>query len=332
MELTGKKVFVTGGGGFIGSHLVEALVKRGCQVTAFTHYNSLGTNGWLDHVEKEVRDAIEIIPGDIRDAYCVKKAMQGADVVFHLSALIGIPYSYYSPEAYVATNVQGTLNVLQAARELNVKKVVHTSTSEVYGTAQFVPITELHPINPQSPYAASKAGADFLALSFHRSFDLPVAIIRPFNTYGPRQSARAIIPTIITQILSGKREIQLGSLHPNRDLNFVTDTVAGFIAAAESDQSIGEICNIGSGKEISMKELVALIKRLMESDIAIIEDPLRKRPGKSEVERLLASPQKARELLQWESRVDLENGLKKTIAWFSNKDNLALYASNKYAI
>ena len=332
MELKNKKVFVTGSGGFIGSHLLEALVHKGCEVKAFVHYNSFNKNGWIDSLEKSIIDAIEIISGDIRDAYCVKKAMKGSEVVFHLASLIGIPYSYYSPEAYVETNIKGTLNVLQAAEEINIKKIIHTSTSEVYGTAQFVPITENHPINPQSPYAATKAAADFLAMSFYRSFHVPVVIVRPFNTYGPRQSTRAIIPTIITQILSGAKEVKLGSLYPTRDLNFVTDTVDGFIKAAEIDSSVGNIFNLGSGNEISIKELAARVISLMGSNVEVVEDPLRKRPEKSEVERLVADYHKAKEELHWVSLTGFEDGLVKTIDWFSDKNNMHYYKNEKYAI
>lgn len=332
MNLLDKRVLVTGAGGFIGSHLVEALVKKGCKVQAFVHYNSFNRWGWLDYVDKKIKDSVEIFAGDIRDPNGIKEAIKNIDVVFHLAALIGIPYSYHSPDTYVDTNVKGTLNILQAARELEVEKVVHTSTSEVYGTAQFVPITEKHPINPQSPYAATKAGADFLALTFYRSFELPVAIIRPFNTYGPRQSARAIIPTIIAQILSGKRKIKIGSLHPTRDLTYVEDTAEGFMKVAESGSSIGRVINIGNNAEISIGDLVDLIARLMNVEIEIVTEESRIRPEESEVERLWADTEKAKELSGWSPEHTLEEGLKETIKWFSNPDNLRFYKQGIYNV
>jgi NAD dependent epimerase/dehydratase len=288
-----KRVLVTGADGFIGSHLVEALVGKGYAVRPFVLYNSFGSWGWLDTVDPEVRESLDIFAGDVRDPHGVKAAMYGCDIVFHLAALIAIPYSYHSPDTYVDTNVKGTLNVVQAARELGVEKVVHTSTSEVYGTAKFVPITEEHPLQGQSPYSASKIGADQIAWSFFASFDTPIAIVRPFNTYGPRQSARAVIPTIITQIATGKRRIKLGALRPTRDFNYVDDTVRGFIAAAESDASIGEVINVGSGFEISIGDLAHLIAEAMGVEIDIETDDVRLRPEKSEVERLLASNEKA---------------------------------------
>ncbi|HET7657484.1 MAG TPA: NAD-dependent 4,6-dehydratase LegB, partial [Bacillales bacterium] len=294
-----KKVLVTGADGFIGSHLTEKLVKLGYRVRAFVYYNSFNSWGWLDHSAKEIRDQIEVFSGDVRDPHGVKEAMKGCDVVYHLASLIAIPYSYHSPDTYIDTNIKGTLNVVQAARELNVEKVVHTSTSEVYGTAQYVPIDEAHPLQGQSPYSASKIGADQIALSFYRSFETPVAIIRPFNTYGPRQSARAVIPTIITQIANGKKTIQLGSTHPTRDFNYVTDTVNGFISIAESDQSIGEVINIGSNFEVSVGETVRLIAKLMDKEITIETKDERIRPGKSEVERLWAENAKAFKLTRW---------------------------------
>ena len=272
MNLSNKKVLVTGAGGFIGSHLVEALVKKGCNVRAFVHYNSFNRWGWLDYVDKNTKNSIEIFAGDVRDPNGVREAMKNIDVVFHLAALIGIPYSYHSPDTYVDTNIKGTLNILQAARDFNVEKVIHTSTSETYGTAQFVPIAEDHPINPQSPYAATKAGADFLALTFYRSFNLPVAVIRPFNTYGPRQSARAVIPTIITQVKSGEKKIKIGSLHPTRDFTYVKDTAEGFIKIAESDNSLGKVLNAGNNTEISIKNLVELIAKLLKTEIEVITD------------------------------------------------------------
>jgi dTDP-glucose 4,6-dehydratase len=332
MNLDGKKALVTGGGGFIGSHLVEALLRKGCNVVALVHYNSFNRWGWLDSLHKEMLKEIEIFSGDIRDPYGVKKAMTNTNVVFHLAALIGIPYSYHSPEAYVDTNVKGTLNILQAARELEIERIVHTSTSEVYGTAQFVPITEEHPINPQSPYAATKTAADFLSLSFYRSFNLPVTVIRPFNTFGPRQSARAIVPTIISQILANEKRVSLGSLDPTRDLNFVMDTVEGFLRAAEANTAFGEVINIGTGHDVSMGNLAKRISELMGVDIEIYEDPKRIRPDKSEVGRLCAANQKARSLLQWSPKYSLDDGLGQTIEWFRKKDNLALYKSNIYNI
>ena len=332
MNLLNKKVLVTGAGGFIGSHLIEELVEKGCKVRAFVHYNSFNFWGWIDCLDKNVKDSIEVFAGDVRDPYGVKKAMQDCDVVFHLAALIGIPYSYHSPDTYVDTNIKGTLNILQAARELEVEKVIHTSTSEVYGTAQFVPITEEHPVSPQSPYAATKAGADFLALSFCRSFNLAVAVIRPFNTYGPRQSARAVIPTIITQIVSGKTRMKLGSLYPTRDLTYVKDTVQGFISVAESDNSISKVINIGSNFEISVGELTNLIAKLMSVEIEVETDERRQRPQKSEVERLWTDNKKARELLEWSPKFALEEGLRETIEWFGNPDNLKFYKPSIYNI
>jgi len=332
MNLKNKKVLVTGAGGFIGSHLVELLVNKGCKVRALVHYNSFNRWGWLDYIDKKIKDSIEVFAGDIRDPYGVKKAMQGCDVVFHLAALIGIPYSYHSPDTYVDTNIKGTLNILQAARELEIQKVIHTSTSEVYGTAQFVPITENHPVNPQSPYAATKAGTDFLALSFYRSFNLPIAIIRPFNTYGPRQSARAVIPTIISQIKSGKKEMKMGSPHPTRDLTYVKDTVKGFIKIAESDNSIGKVINIGNNSEIAIGDLARMIIKLMNADVEIVTDETRIRPNKSEVEELWADNKKAKKLLGWSPEYTLEEGLKETIEWFSNPDNLKFYKPDIYNI
>lgn len=328
MDLKNKKVLVTGAGGFIGSHLVECLVEIGAETKAFVHYNSFNRWGWLDYVDKKIKDSIEIFTGDVRDPYGIKKAMQDCNVVFHLAALIGIPYSYHSPDTYLDTNIKGTLNVLQAARELNIKKAILTSTSEVYGTAQFVPITEKHPINPQSPYSATKAASDFLALSFYRSFNLPVAVIRPFNTYGPRQSARAIIPTIIIQILSGKKKLKIGSLHPTRDFNYVKDTVNGFIKIAESDRTVGEVINIGSNSEISIGNLIKKITSIMDVEIKIEVDDQRIRPKKSEVERLCADNSKIMELTGWKPMYILEEGLKETIRWLESPNNL-IYFKNK---
>jgi len=332
MELNGKNVLVTGAGGFIGSHLVEVLVDRGCQVNAFIHYNSFNRWGWLDYIPKEITKSLHVFTGDVRDPHGVKKAMENAQVVFHLAALIGIPYSYHSPDTYVDTNIKGTLNVLQAARGLNVARLIHTSTSEVYGTAQFIPITEEHRINPQSPYAATKASADFLALTFFRSFQTPVVIIRPFNTFGPRQSARAVIPTIITQILQGQKVLKLGSTAPTRDLNFVKDTVRGFIQAAESDDGLGEVMNIGSGTEISIRELAYKIADIMGVTISIASEEARIRPEKSEVERLLADHNKARNLLHWAPEYSLEKGLKETIEWFRYNANKDFYKEGFYVI
>jgi NAD dependent epimerase/dehydratase len=333
VKLKGAKVLVTGAGGFIGSHLLEDLVRRGCRVVGFVHYNSFNRFGWIDYLPPQVKAEIEVFTGDIRDPFGVKKAMKGTGVVFHLAALIGIPYSYHSPDVYVDTNLKGTLNVLQAARETGVRKLIHTSTSEVYGTAQFVPITEEHPINPQSPYAATKAGADFLALTFFRSFGLPVAVVRPFNTYGPRQSARAVIPTIIAQILSGgKGKIRLGSLRPTRDFTFVKDTVRGFIMAAESARSVGEVINLGSDYEISIADLLRKISELTGSPIQNVTDRGRMRPERSEVERLWADNAKARTLLRWKPSVPLEKGLSETIAWFSDPGTLAFYKADRYNI
>lgn len=323
-----KRILITGAGGFIGSYLTEKLFSSGYAINALVRYNSRNFCGWIDYLKCKKR--VEIVSGDIRDADIVRSAMHDVEMVFHLAALIGIPYSYYSPEAYVETNIKGSLNILQAAKDFGVKKIVVTSTSEVYGTAQFVPITETHPINPQSPYAATKAAVDFLALSFYRSFGLPVAIVRPFNTYGPRQSARAVIPTIITQILDGKKQIKLGVLTPSRDLTYIEDTVNGFIRAAECPDSVGEIINLGSNSEISIGDLARLISKYLDRDIKIESDQDRKRPEKSEVERLKADNTKAMRLLNWAPKYSLEKGLKKTISWF--KKNKHIYKSGIYNI
>lgn len=335
-NINGKKILVTGADGFIGSHLTEELVRRGEDVRAFILYNSFNSWGWLDHVSEDIKKSLDVFAGDIRDPHGVKKAMEGCDVVFHLAALIAIPYSYHSPHTYVDTNVKGTLNVVQAARELGAKKVIHTSTSEVYGTAQFVPITEEHPLQGQSPYSASKIGADQIAMSFYHSFETPVAIIRPFNTYGPRQSARAVIPTIITQIANGRKKIQLGSLHPTRDFNYIKDTVRGFIAIAESDNSVGEIINIGSNFEISIGQTAKLISEIMASEIEIMSDEQRFRPDKSEVERLWADNAKAKKLTGWEPEYagleGFRKGLKETVEWFTDKNNLKRYKIDIYNI
>lgn len=334
MNLSGKKIFVTGADGFIGSHLLEYLVQQGHAVKAFVCYNSFGTWGWLDTLSTELQSSFEVVMGDIRDPHGVKNAMQGCDVVLHLAALIAIPYSYHSPDTYVDTNVKGTLNIVQAARELGIEKVVHTSTSEVYGTARYVPIDEAHPLQGQSPYSASKIGADQIAMSFYTSFGVPVSIIRPFNTFGPRQSARAFIPTVITQIVSGQQEIKLGALHPTRDFTFVADTVKGFLAVAESDQSVGEVINIGSHFEISMGDTVRLIADIIGTDIQIVQDVQRLRPEKSEVERLWANNQKALKLTDWQPQYSgkegFVRGLEETIAWFSNPEHQKYYKASLY--
>lgn len=328
MKTKNKKILVTGAGGFIGSHLTEKLVACGYTVKAFVHYNSKNSWGWLDSFK--CKKNIEIIAGDIRDTDIVRHAMRDVETVFHLAALIGIPYSYHSPEAYVETNVKGSLNILQAAKDLGVKKVVLTSTSEIYGTAQAVPITEAYPINPQSPYAATKAAADLLAMSFYRSFNLPIAIVRPFNTYGPRQSARAVVPTIITQILNGQKKIKLGAIKPTRDLTYVEDTVDGFIRAGVCPGAIGEIINLGNNSEISIGDLAKLISSYLDYDIKIESDQERKRPQKSEVQRLMADNTKAKRILGWAPKHSLETGLKKTIIWF--KKNKGIYKPEIYNV
>lgn len=329
-----RKVLITGADGFIGSHLTERMVRAGYDVKAFVYYNSFNKWGWLDSCASDVQGQFEVFTGDVRDPYGVKTAMNGSEIVMHLASLIAIPYSYHSPETYVDTNVKGTLNVLQAARELGVSKVVHTSTSEVYGTAQFVPITESHPLQGQSPYSATKIAADQLALSFYRSFDLPVSVIRPFNTYGPRQSARAVIPTIITQLAAGKTAIKLGALEPTRDFNYISDTVKGFIAIAESKAAIGEVINIGSNYEISISETARLISELMDCPLEIQADVERKRPINSEVERLWADNSKAMRILGWKPEYGghdgLRRGLEETISWFTDTDNLAEYKTEIY--
>lgn len=325
-----KKVLVTGADGFIGSHLTESLLEKGYDVKAFTMYNSFNTWGWLDTFPTEKLKEIEIFSGDIRDPNGVKEALKGIDMVFHLAALIAIPFSYHSPDSYVDTNIKGTLNVLQAARTLGTERVLITSTSEVYGTAQYVPIDEKHPFQGQSPYSATKIGADRLAESFYRSFDLPVSIVRPFNTYGPRQSARAVIPTIISQLLSGKEQIKLGSLTPTRDFNYVKDTVVGFIAIAESDRTIGEEINIATQQEISIGELAEEIIKQINPRAEIICDDQRLRPEKSEVNRLLGSNEKIRKLTEWRPKYSFQQGIAETIAWMRN--NLESYKSDIYNI
>ncbi|MGK7873282.1 MAG: NAD-dependent 4,6-dehydratase LegB [Xenococcaceae cyanobacterium] len=331
-----KKLLVTGSDGFIGSHLTEDLVHVGYNVRAFVLYNSFNSWGWLDRAPKEILDNLDVFAGDIRDPHGVKEAMKGCDAVLHLAALIAIPYSYHSPDTYVDTNVKGTLNILQAARELGVRRVVHTSTSEVYGTAKFVPITEDHPLQGQSPYSATKIAADQLAYSFYASFGLPVVIARPFNTYGPRQSARAVIPTIITQIANGQRQIKLGAVSPTRDFNYVKDTVAGFIATLNSDGGVGEVINFGSNFEISIGETAHLIAEAMNTEIEIVTDELRLRPEKSEVNRLWADNSKAKRLLDWQpaygGREGFKRGLAETAEWFMNPANLAAYKSDRYNI
>ncbi|MFM7826698.1 MAG: NAD-dependent 4,6-dehydratase LegB [Acidimicrobiaceae bacterium] len=327
------KILVTGADGFIGSHVVETLVKSGHDVRAFVLYNSFNSWGWLDESDKAIRDSIDIFAGDIRDPHGVDKAVEKQEVILNLAALIAIPYSYQSPDTYIDTNIKGTLNVLQAARRHGVKRVIQTSTSEVYGTAQYIPIDEAHPLHPQSPYAATKVGADQLALSFHASFDVPVGILRPFNTYGPRQSARAVIPTIISQ-LANNTKVKLGSLSPTRDFSFVQDTANGFLAAAKSDAIVGQTINLGSGFEISIKETAETIAKLMNTKLELVDDEQRVRPENSEVERLHASIEKAKTLLGWQPELKglagFETGLKKTIEWFSNPKNLSRYKADRY--
>jgi NAD dependent epimerase/dehydratase len=330
------KVLVTGADGFIGSHLVEALIARGTDVRAFVLYNSFNSWGWLDRAPEAVRRGLDVFAGDIRDPHGVRTAMQGCDAVLHLAALIAIPYSYHSPDTYVDTNAKGTLNVMQAARELGVKRVVHTSTSEVYGTARFVPITEEHPLQGQSPYSASKIAADQLAYSFYASFGVPVTIARPFNTYGPRQSARAVIPTIITQVANGQRQIKLGAVSPTRDFNYVKDTVAAFLAALDSNAGLGEVVNFGSNYEISIGDTARLIGEVMGQPIEIVTDEQRLRPQNSEVERLWASNAKAKELFGWQPAYGglegFRRGIAETAAWFTDPANLAAYKADRYNI
>lgn len=332
IKLKNKKVIVTGADGFIGSHLVEALIEEGCQVKAFVFYNSFNSWGWLDTLSKEKLEQIEIFAGDIRDPNGVRTAIKGVDIVFHLAALIGIPFSYHSPDNYVDTNIKGTLNVLQACRDYQIERVLVTSTSEVYGTALRVPINEDHPRQGQSPYSATKIGADSMADSFFRSFQLPVSIVRPFNTYGPRQSARAVIPTIISQLLSGKKSIKLGALHPTRDLVYVNDTVNGFIAIANNNNTIGKELNIATQNEISIEDLTKLIIDLIDTDAKIETDDLRKRPEKSEVDRLLGDFSKINELTAWKPKYTLKEGLIETIEWFRNRENLQKYKADIYNI
>jgi len=329
-------ILVTGADGFIGSHLTEALVRSGFKVRAFVYYNSFNSWGWLDQCADDVKGQFEVFAGDIRDPHGIKEAMKGCDAVLHLAALIAIPFSYKSPDTYVDTNIKGTLNVLQAARELGVKRVVHTSTSEVYGTAQFVPITEDHPLQGQSPYSATKIAADQLAYSFYSSFDLPVVTLRPFNTYGPRQSARAVIPTIVTQIANGQRTIKLGATSPTRDFSYVQDTVSAFIAAISSDAASGKVINLGSNFEISIGDTARLIAETMNIEIEIVTDVVRMRPENSEVERLWADNTKARDLLGWQPKFigldGFKRGLAETIDWFTKTENLRGYKSEIYNV
>ena len=323
-----KNILVTGAGGFIGSHLTELLVEKGYNVKAFVHYNSWNKWGWLD--TSAVKNQVEIITGDIRDFDSVFAAMQGCDSVFHLAALIGIPYSYVSPQAYIKTNIDGTYNVLQAARQLNIEKIMVTSTSETYGTAQYVPIDELHPMVGQSPYSATKIGADQLAISYFKSFDTPVKIVRPFNTYGPRQSARAIIPTVISQILAGQNSLKLGNLTPTRDLTFVKDTANGFLEIANADGLFGEITNIGMSEEITIGDLVTLISKLIGTEVEIISDEQRIRPDKSEVERLFCNNTKIKANTLWTPSYTLETGLMETIEWI--RKNQSYFKTDIYNV
>ena len=325
-----KKVLVTGADGFIGSHLTESLLEKGYEVKAFAYYNSFNTWGWLDSLSQEQLKEIEVFTGDIRDPNGVREAMKGMDAVFHLAALIAIPFSYHSPDSYVDTNIKGTLNVLQAARQLETERVLVTSTSEVYGTAQYVPIDENHPYQGQSPYSATKIGADRLAESFYRSFQLPVSIVRPFNTFGPRQSARAVIPTIISQLLAGKEKIQLGSLTPTRDFNYVKDTAAGFIAIAESEKTIGEEINIATQQEISIGALAREIISQINPQAEIICDEQRLRPKKSEVNRLLGSNEKIRKLTDWKQQYTFAEGISETIEWM--RHNMNAYKTDIYNV
>ena len=327
MNWTGKRVLVTGAGGFIGSHLTERLVELGASTRAFVHYNAMGTWGWLD--QSPTRGEVDVLAGDICDRDSVRKAMHGVEIVFHLAALIAIPYSYQAPASYVRTNVEGTLNVLQAGRDLGVERLIHTSTSEVYGTAQYIPMDEKHPLQGQSPYSASKIGADKMAEAFHRSFNFPVVTVRPFNTFGPRQSARAVIPAIITQCMAGEI-VRLGNLAPTRDLNYVANTVDGFVRSAAQPGILGKTINLGSGREISMGDLANLIAKLMGSPIRIEQDEERLRPDGSEVDRLLADNNLARSLLDWKPATDLETGLQITIDWM--KQHMERYRKNDYII
>ena len=336
MNKISGKILVTGADGFIGSHLVEALISEGCDVRALVFYNAFNSWGWLDTICEDYKKELDVVAGDIRDPFGVRKILEGCGVVMNLAALISIPFSYRSPSTYIDTNIKGTLNVLQAAHELGIKKIIQTSTSEVYGTAQFVPITEAHPLQGQSPYSASKIGADQLAMSYFHSYDTPVSIIRPFNTYGPRQSMRAVIPTIIAQIANGQKTIKLGSLTPTRDFNYVSDIVRGFILAAKSDQCIGHAINLGSNFEVSIGETMELISGIMKVQVETEKEDERVRPDNSEVERLWACNLKAKEILGWApvygGRAGFVKGLEETTAWFSNANNLKSYKSNIYNI
>lgn len=332
VDLKGKTVLVTGADGFIGSHLVERLLDEGCNIRAFVCYNSFNSWGWLDSFPKDKLAAIEIFSGDIRDPNGVRTAMKGIDIVFHLAALIAIPFSYHSPDSYIDTNIKGTLNIIQAARDLEVERILVTSTSEVYGTALYVPIDEKHPRQAQSPYSASKIGADAIADSFYRSFNLPVTIVRPFNTFGPRQSARAVIPTIISQLLNGREEIKLGDLTPTRDLLYVKDTVSGFIEIAKCAELIGHEANIATQSEISVGDLALELINLVNSNARIAADEVRYRPEKSEVFRLFGSNQKITEYTGWKQQYSLTEGLKETISWFKEPGNLQQYKANIYNI
>ncbi len=325
-----KRVLVTGADGFIGSHLVERLASEGAQVRAFVYYNSFGRWGWLDDISPKLQDKVELFPGDIRDPGRVVEAVASQEVVFHLASLIAIPYSYHAPDSYVQTNVSGALNVLNACRTHDIERVIHTSTSEVYGSALFVPITEEHPLQGQSPYSASKIGADMMAMSFHQSFELPVITVRPFNTYGPRQSARAVIPTILSQIHNGVSELKLGALSPTRDFNYVADTVSGFIAAAQCDRAIGQVVNVGSGREISIGELVKTVIRITGKEVRVVTDELRIRPENSEVNRLLCDATRARDWTGWAPEYSLEQGLAETSKWVSQ--NLQYFKPQVYNI
>jgi NAD dependent epimerase/dehydratase len=325
-----KKVLITGADGFIGSHLTEMLVVKGYQVKALSQYNSFNNWGWLENIN--CKNEIEVLSGDIRDPNYCNTISKNIDIIFHLAALIAIPFSYAAPDSYVETNVQGTLNICQAAKENGILRLIHTSTSEVYGTAQYVPIDEKHPMQPQSPYSATKIAADAMAMSFYNSFDLPVTIARPFNTYGPRQSARAIIPTIITQIATGKKEIKLGDVSPTRDFNYVEDCCRAFVMLAESEQTIGETVNIGSNFEISINDTLELIKKLMDSDVTFVNDKQRNRPKKSEVYRLLCDNKKINELVGYKPQINIQKGLKKTIDWITKPENLKKYKSEIYNV
>ena len=332
INLTNKKILVTGADGFIGSHLVETLLDEGCSVKAFTYYNSFNSWGWLDTFPRENLKNVEVFTGDIRDPNGVRTAVKDVDIVFHLAALIAIPFSYHSPDAYIETNIRGTLNLLQACRDYDVERVIVTSTSEVYGTAQYVPINETHPLQAQSPYSASKIGADKIAESFFRSFEMSVVIARPFNTYGPRQSARAVIPTIITQLLNGNKNIRLGSIHPTRDFNYVGDVCKGLINLSKFDEAIGREVNIGSGTEISIGSLAKLLMELTGTEVEISSEGIRKRPDKSEVERLVCDNRLIKEITGWEPQTTLSEGLLNTIEWFKDKKNLKRYKNDIYNI